>query len=188
MPSRARKPFPPLPALARPVREGARAGAAAILAPAATCPATPRAPRSPAPAGPTGPAADETDGNKLMAKVMHAQPPRPGHLTRAIPRDLETVVLKATAREPAQRYQTPAELAEDLQRFLDDRPIKARRLGVVQRGWRWCRRNPARATLVAVLVVGFAAVAWLWWRAEDRRAEAQRERLAADRQRTRAQK
>src|SRR5262249_47483675 len=86
------------------------------------------------------PAFDETDRHKLVAQVMHDQPPRPRLVDRDIPRDLETVVLKATAREPAQRYQTPGDLADDLQRFLDDRPIKARRLGWLQRGWRWCRR------------------------------------------------
>lgn len=93
------------------------------------------------------PAFDETDRHKLIAQVMHDQPPRPSQFEPTIPRDLETIVLKATAREPAQRYQTPAELAEDLQRFLDDRPIKARRQGPVQLAWRWCRRNPMPATL-----------------------------------------
>src|SRR5262249_30877210 len=58
---------------------------------------------------------------------------------------------KAIAHEPARRYQTPVELADDLQRFLDDRPIRARRLGWVQRGWRWCRRNRAVAGLAAGL-------------------------------------
>jgi hypothetical protein len=93
------------------------------------------------------------------------------------PRDLETIVLKATAREPAQRYQAPAELAEDLQRFLDDRPIKARRLGPLHRVWRWCRRNPAVAILAflvgATLLAGLAAVGVQWHRAERQRLEAE---------------
>ncbi len=98
------------------------------------------------------PGFDEGDRNKLIAQVMHDEPPRPRKLNPAVPRDLETVVLKAIAREPAQRYQTPQELAEDLQRFLDDRPIRARRLGPVQRGWRWCRRNPIVASLSAMVL------------------------------------
>jgi WD40 repeat protein/serine/threonine protein kinase len=105
------------------------------------------------------PAFDETDRNKLMTQVIHDQPPRPRQVNRSVPRDLETVVLKATAREPAQRYQTPAELADDLQRYLDDRPIKARRLGVPQRVWRWYRRNPVLASLggaIALLVLVIA--------------------------------
>jgi WD40 repeat protein len=102
---------------------------------------------------------DETDRNRLVAQVMHDRPPRPRHLKPAVPRDLETIVLKATAREPAQRYQTPAELVDDLQRFLDGRPIQARRLSWLQRGWRWCRRNPLLALVEAVASVAILAVA-----------------------------
>jgi len=105
------------------------------------------------------PAFGETDRNKLMAQVLHEQPPRPRKLNPAIPRDLETIVLKATGRDPAHRYQTPAELAEDLQRFLDDRPIKARRLGLLQLGWRWARRNPVIATLGSALAVSALVIA-----------------------------
>jgi WD40 repeat protein/serine/threonine protein kinase len=99
------------------------------------------------------PAFDDADRNKLLARVLHEQPPRPRKLNPAVPRDLETIVLKATAREPVERYQTPAEMAEDLQRFLDDRPIRARRLSLVQRGWRWARRNPWVASLSAAVLV-----------------------------------
>src|SRR5262249_59991495 len=66
------------------------------------------------------------------------------------PRDLVTVVHKAMAREPGDRYQTAGALAEDLRRFLDDRPVLARRAGLPERAWRWCRRNPAVAALLGV--------------------------------------
>jgi WD40 repeat protein len=99
------------------------------------------------------PAFAASDRPALMAQVMHDQPPRPRTLDPAIPRDLETVVLKAIAREPTQRYQTAAELADELGRFLDDRPIRARRTGGLQRAWRWCRRNPALASLTALVIV-----------------------------------
>jgi serine/threonine-protein kinase len=130
------------------------------------------------------PAFDEAERNQLIAQVMHDQPVRPRKLDPAVPRDLETIVLKAIAREPAQRYQTATELADDLQRFLDDRPIKARRLSVVQRGWRWCRRKPVVAALLALLLVtigcGFAGVLWQAQRAEREKAIAQQERDEAD--------
>jgi serine/threonine protein kinase len=130
------------------------------------------------------PAFAETDRNKLMAQVMHEQPLGPRSLAPNIPRDLETIVLKAIARAPAHRYQTAAELADDLQRFLDDRPIKARRLNLAQRGWRWCRRKPALAAvsagLVLVLVGGVAGVGWQWWRAESEATVARRERNEAE--------
>jgi serine/threonine protein kinase len=105
------------------------------------------------------PAFDAGDRDRLIAQVLHDDPPRPRRLDPTIPHDLETIVLKATARDPAQRYQTPAELGEDLQRFLDDRPIKARRQGLVRSGWRWCRRNPALAALSAAVIALVLTVA-----------------------------
>ena len=73
------------------------------------------------------PAFDEADRNKLIKQVMHDEPVRPRKLNPGVPRDLETVVLKAIARDPAHRYQTPADMAEDLKRFVEDRPVRARR-------------------------------------------------------------
>jgi WD40 repeat protein/serine/threonine protein kinase len=99
------------------------------------------------------PAFAETNRNKLIQEVIHEEPPRPRKFNAAVPRDLETVILKATARDPGQRYQAPAALAEDLKRFLEDRPIRARRANVRERLWRWCRRNPALAALTATVQV-----------------------------------
>src|SRR5262249_47438114 len=84
---------------------------------------------------------------KLVERVTAASPPRPRSIDPAIPRDLETIVLKATARDPARRYQSAAELADDLRRYGEDRPIRARRAGVAERALRWCRRNPTVAAL-----------------------------------------
>ena len=70
------------------------------------------------------PAFDEADRNKLVKQVMHDEPMRPRKLNPGVPRDLETVVLKAIARDPAHRYQTPAEMADDLKRFVEDRPVR----------------------------------------------------------------
>jgi WD40 repeat protein len=62
------------------------------------------------------------------------------------------VVERAIDKEPTRRYQTAAELAEDLRRFVEDRPIRARRVGGAERTWRWCRRNPVVASLMAALM------------------------------------
>lgn len=91
------------------------------------------------------PAFDEADRSRLIQQILDAEIPRPTEIQDAIPRDLETVILKATAIDPAHRYQTARDLADDLQRFLDDRPVRARRAGVVERTWRWSRRNPPLA-------------------------------------------
>src|SRR5207247_1381801 len=103
------------------------------------------------------PAFDESDRNQLIHQVTHDEPPRPRKVNPAVPRDLETIVLKAIARDPGQRYQTATELAEDLKRFVDDKPVRARRVSDVERVWRWGRRNPAVALLLASLVLVVAA-------------------------------
>jgi WD40 repeat protein len=80
-------------------------------------------------------------------------------MDRQIPRDLETIVLKATAKEPARRYATAAALAEDLRRFAADQPIQARRARLRERVWRWCRRNPAWSALTScVVLMGLAII------------------------------
>jgi serine/threonine protein kinase len=107
------------------------------------------------------PAFDEPDRARLIERVTHGEPPRPRQVDGRIPRDLETVVLKALAREPADRYATAEALADDLRRFLLDRPIRARRAGVAERAWRWCRRNPVVAGLLAAAVVLAAGLAVL---------------------------
>ncbi len=103
------------------------------------------------------PAFDETDRNKLVKEVMHGEPVRPRKLNPGVPRDLETVVLKAIARDPAQRYQTPAEMADDLKRFIEDRPVKARRISNAEKLWRMCRRNPVLTAMAAAVVVALTA-------------------------------
>jgi serine/threonine-protein kinase len=99
------------------------------------------------------PAFGERDRHQLVKQVMSTDPVRLDRLNPAVPRDLVTVVHKAIDREPGHRYQTALELATDLQRFLDDEPIQARRLGLRERAGRWCRRNPVVAGLTAALVL-----------------------------------
>jgi eukaryotic-like serine/threonine-protein kinase len=97
------------------------------------------------------PAFDESDRNKLIQQVIHEEPTRLRKLNPAVPRDLETVILKAIARDPDHRYQNPSEMADDLKRFIEDRPIKARRASPQERFLRWCRRNPMVAGLGAAM-------------------------------------
>jgi WD40 repeat protein/serine/threonine protein kinase len=123
------------------------------------------------------PAFDETDRNKLIQQVGHAEPPRPRQVNPQVPRDLETIVLKAMDREPARRYQVPGELADDLRRYVAGEPIKARRISSWQRAVLWAKRRPAAAALLGVSVVAVmalvgAAVAWVY----SARVETQRQR------------
>jgi serine/threonine protein kinase/WD40 repeat protein len=92
---------------------------------------------------------------KLVEQVLAASPPKPRSINPAIPRDLETIVLKAIARDPAMRYASASEMADDLRRYQEDRPIRARRASSAEQAWRWCRRNPAVASLLAVVLVVF---------------------------------
>ena len=110
------------------------------------------------------PAFDEKDRHSLIRQVTTEAPARLDKVNSEIPRDLVTIVHKAIERDPDHRYQTAAELAHDLQRFIDDEPIKARRLSMAERYVRWARRNKLVASLggviTAMLVVGFIGSAW----------------------------
>jgi WD40 repeat protein/serine/threonine protein kinase len=94
-----------------------------------------------------------SDRLELIEQIKTEDPPSPRSLDGRIPRDLETIVLKAIEKDPRVRYQTAEALGEDLRRFLADEPIRARQVSPGERYWRWARRNPAIATLGAVLTV-----------------------------------
>jgi WD40 repeat protein/tRNA A-37 threonylcarbamoyl transferase component Bud32 len=99
-------------------------------------------------------------GNKrmLLHQVLHDDPRPPRSLNDHIPRDLDTICLKAMAREPGRRYATARDMGEDLRRFLRGEPILARPVGRLERGARWARRHPARAGLLAAVAVAVLAV------------------------------
>jgi eukaryotic-like serine/threonine-protein kinase len=113
---------------------------------------------------------DEKERHRLIKQVTETEPDPLGKLNRQVPHDLETIVHKAIDKDPAQRYASAGALAEDLQRFIDDEPIQARRVSDAERLWRWSRRHKAIAALLAllatVLTVGCAVMAVLWSRAE----------------------
>jgi len=92
----------------------------------------------------------------LLRRMAWEDPRPPRRVDSAIPADLETVVMKAIDRDPSQRYATAGEMADDLRRFLEHRPIKARPPGALGRAARWARRN--RPTVAAAAVAAFAAL------------------------------
>jgi len=98
------------------------------------------------------PAFDEQERHKLIKQVTTSIPERLEKLNPQIPRDLVTIVHKAIDRDPEHRYQTPREMAEDLERFGHDEPIRARRSTPWDRVRKWARRNPALAAASAAVV------------------------------------
>lgn len=97
------------------------------------------------------PAHESADRIKLIEQVKTQEPPRPRSIDGRIPRDLETIVLKAIDKAPEGRYASANAMAEDLRRFLADETILARRATATERYWRWARRNPVSAVLCGAL-------------------------------------
>jgi tetratricopeptide (TPR) repeat protein len=135
---------------------------------------------------------------RLIEKILSNEPRRLRQLDPRIPRDLETITLKAMARDPSDRYRTALELAEDLRRYLGDRPILARRASALEQARRWCRRNPTIAgltgavltllvTAVTILAVANLRIAGERNAKEDALKRAQTNERLADRQRSRAE-
>jgi tetratricopeptide (TPR) repeat protein/serine/threonine protein kinase len=132
------------------------------------------------------PAFEAPDRLRLIEQIKSVDPVQPRSHDRRIPRDLETVILKAIDKDPRRRYQTADELAEDLRRFRDDEPVLARRTTAVERYARWARHNPGVAVLggvlTAVLVLATAVSLVVAGRmatlAERQRRAAESERVA----------
>lgn len=89
----------------------------------------------------------------VLFQALNEEPISPRHLNDRIPRDLETICLKAMSKEPSRRYATASALADDLQRWSEGRPVLARPVGPLGQAWRWCRRNSKLAALNAVVAV-----------------------------------
>ncbi len=94
---------------------------------------------------------------QVLNQILNQPPVNPRQLAPAIPRDLETVCLKALHKSANDRYQTAEVFAEDLQRFLDSEPIRGRRLSLIERFHRWIRKHPAKAICAMLLAGGFTA-------------------------------
>ncbi|MGL4553340.1 MAG: serine/threonine-protein kinase, partial [Gemmataceae bacterium] len=115
--------------------------------------------------------------------VLATDPVAPRLLAPGLPRDLTTICLKCLEKDPARRYPSAQDLADDVGRLIAGDPIRARPVGVAERAVRWGRRNPGVAALTAALVLavagGFTGVTLLWLEADRQRGRAERrERLA----------
>jgi tetratricopeptide (TPR) repeat protein/predicted Ser/Thr protein kinase len=94
---------------------------------------------------------------EVLDHVRWHDPVPPRQLNPSVPVDLETIALKCLHKEPARRYASAGDLAEDLRRYLAGEPVRARRVNAAERLWRWCRRQPALAGALAAALVGLIA-------------------------------
>ncbi|GIW86035.1 MAG: hypothetical protein KatS3mg108_0359 [Isosphaeraceae bacterium] len=126
------------------------------------------------------PAFDGTGTAELIRQITTVEPVPPRKLDPRVPRDLETIVLKALAKRPADRYARAQDLADDLARFQAGLPVRARRIGPLGRFARFARRHPfsTSVSLAAVAIV-LTVVSWAYWTVLQQRNEAQVARDAA---------
>ncbi|MBM4097882.1 MAG: hypothetical protein FJ261_14045 [Planctomycetes bacterium] len=121
-----------------------------------------------------------------IQQVIGREPVSPRQLVETIPADLATICLKCLEKDPQKRYSTADALADDLDAFLENRPISARPAGRIEKAWKWCRRNPGPALAVgalAALLVALASaggLAALAYRARSEAATAQAEKDQAE--------
>src|SRR5262245_44315936 len=127
---------------------------------------------------------------ETLKQVVEREPAAPRLLDAAVGRDLDTICLTCLEKRPEKRYASATALAEDLQRYLEKRPIHARPVGQVEKLVRWCRRNPLQATsltgIVAIFTAAFALVSWSYVRAEGARHVAEQREQAERWERYRA--
>ncbi len=127
---------------------------------------------------------------EVLVAVQNWEPPPLRQIDKTIPRDLETICQKCLTKKLDERYETGHEVAEELQRWLDGHPIKARPIGLLDRTWRWAKRNPDVAgmlgVVLAALLIGAMVSTWFWFQASrsaqatlDEQTERALDRLAA---------
>jgi WD40 repeat protein len=129
---------------------------------------------------------------ETLRRAVADEPISPSRLQPKLPRDLVTICLKCLEKEPARRYASALELADDLRRYLANEPIRAKAVSTTEWVVKWARRRPAIATLAAMLaavtVLGFAGMFALWVRAETGRTTAVAERSKAESARSAAER
>lgn len=111
---------------------------------------------------------------EILEKVKYQEALGPRVINGSVPKDLNTVCLKCLEKEPPKRYASSGDMADDLERVLEDRPILAKPVGPLEKSWRWCRRNRALASVLigsaTVIILGTAASFWM---VNERRIEAE---------------
>jgi WD40 repeat protein len=121
---------------------------------------------------------------ETLLQVLEHEPERPRAVNPELDRDLETICLKCLEKDARRRYESAEALAEELERWLAGEPIVARPVGTAERAWKWARRRPAiaamLATLVVVSTVGLGGILWQWREAVGARGIAQSRATAAD--------
>jgi serine/threonine protein kinase len=131
---------------------------------------------------------------ETIRQVIEQEPAGPRLLNPSVSPDLEAICLKCLEKNPAARYASAADLAEDLRRWQQHEPIRARPPGPLGRAIRWCRRHPALTSIAAVIVLGVVGMSWQWREAvaagklaEERREAAEKAGVLADRARQNAE-
>jgi serine/threonine protein kinase/tetratricopeptide (TPR) repeat protein len=118
------------------------------------------------------PAFTGRDRQALLRQIAFDEPRLPRRVNPAIPTELETIVLKSVSKNPEQRYATAQELADDLERFLEDKPIRAKRPGLIERATKWSRRHRAvvasGVVLLVMAVIALSVSTVLIWQAQAR--------------------
>lgn len=137
------------------------------------------------------PAFEGRTSKEVVSDILGREPVPPSRINPSVPRDLETIVLKAMNKRMEDRYPSAEELRDDLNRWLRMEPIVARRIGLLGRTYRWCRRNPRVASLLALVVfilcLGVLGITWQWQRAVSARIEEARARRQAEAMQIQAQ-
>jgi WD40 repeat protein/tRNA A-37 threonylcarbamoyl transferase component Bud32 len=123
--------------------------------------------------------------HEILLQVQTTAPISPRRLNPSVPVDLQTICLKCLQKEPARRYASAGELADELGRYLENQPIQARPVSPLEKLQLWCRRRPLLATLTAALLaaigLGLAGILWQWQRAElHAQGESRQRQLAED--------
>jgi serine/threonine protein kinase len=133
------------------------------------------------------------DRASILKELAEQEPVAPSRLATKIPRDLETILLKSLAKEPSDRYATAQQLADDLTRFLEDKPLSARRPGPLQHAVKWTRRHRVMVTTAVVtfllsLIVGMLLVARAYRLEREQRQIAEQAKTIAEREKTHAER
>ena len=122
--------------------------------------------------------------HEILEQVQSAAAVPPRKLNPSVPADLQTICLKCLQKEPARRYATARELAEDLELFFEGKPIRARPVSFAEAVWLWCKRRPALAGLIValhlVLAVGLAGILYEWQRSSLHALGERQQRLASE--------